>query len=82
MKKLTIETLVPTHFEYLARDRDGKIFVFQNKPELTTDVDCDTWDVVEGEVLQITNSISVSLEESNSLLGNWKESLIDLKDTS
>jgi|TARA_B100000959_G_C14859519_1_gene573643 hypothetical protein len=82
MKKLTIETLVPTHFEYLARDRDGKIFVFQNKPELTTDVDCDTWDVVEGEVLQITNPISVSLKESNSLLGNWKESLIDLKDSS
>ena len=82
MKKLTTETLVPTHFEYLARDRDGKIFVFQNKPELTTDVDCDTWDVVEGEVLQITNPISVSLKESNSLLGNWKESLIDLKDSS
>ena len=82
MKKLTVETLVPTHFEYLARDKDGKVFVFQNKPELTTDVDCDTCDVDEGEILQITNSISVSEEEINSQLGNWKESLIDLRDSS
>jgi hypothetical protein len=80
MKKITIETLVPTHFKFLARDRDGKIFAFQNKPELTTDVDCDTWDVDEGEVLQISNPISVSIEEISSQLGNWKESLIDLKD--
>tara|TARA_Y100001963_G_C6568508_1_gene347730 strand:- start:30 stop:278 length:249 start_codon:yes stop_codon:yes gene_type:complete len=82
MKKLIVETLVPEHFEYLARDKDGKVFAFQNKPELTTDIDCDTWDVDEGEVLQITDPISVSEEEINSQLGNWKESLIDLKDSS
>ena len=82
MKKLIAETLVPSHFEYIARDKDGKVFAFQNKPELTTDIDCDTWDVDEGEVLQITDPISVSEEEINSQLGNWKESLIDLKDSS
>ena len=80
MKKLIAETLVPSHFEYIARDKDGKVFAFQNKPELTTDIDCDTWDGDEGEVLQITDPISVSEEEINSQLGNWKESLIDLKD--
>ncbi len=82
MKKLTIDTLVPIHFDYLARDKDGKTFVFQNKPELTSDVDCDTWDVEEGEILQITDSISVPDGEIDSQLGNWKESLIDLRDSS
>ena len=80
MKKLSVETLVPIHFNFLARDLDGKIFAFENKPELATDIVCDTWDVKEGEVLQITNPISVSEGEINLQLGNWKESLIDLKE--
>ena len=80
MKKLIVETLVPTHFKFLARDLDGKIFAFENKPELATDVVCDTWDVKEGDFLQITNPISVSEGEINLQLGNWKESLIDLKE--
>tara|TARA_B100001179_G_C18463382_1_gene348151 strand:- start:161 stop:403 length:243 start_codon:yes stop_codon:yes gene_type:complete len=80
MKKVIVETLVPTHFKFLARDLDGKLFAFENKPELATDIVCDTWDVKEGEVLQITNPISVSEREINSQLGNWKESLIDLKE--
>jgi len=80
MKKLIVETLVPVHFKFLARDQDGKIFAFENKPELATDIVCDTWDVKEGEFLQITNPISVSKEEMDLQLGNWKESLIDLKE--
>ena len=80
MKKLTVETLVPEHFKFLARDLDGKLFAFENKPVLATDIVSDTWDVKEGEVLQITNPISVSEREINSQLGNWKESLIDLKE--
>ena len=80
MKRLIVETLVPVHFKFLARDQDGKIFAFENKPELATDIVCDTWDVKEGEFLQITNPISVSEGEINLQLGNWKESLIDLKE--
>ena len=80
MKKLIVETLVPVHFKLLARDQEGKIFAFENKPELATDIVCDTWDVKEGEFLQITNPISVSEGEINLQLGNWKESLIDLKE--
>ena len=80
MKKLTVETLVPTHFKFLARDLDGKIFAFENKPELTTDIDCDTWDVDEGEILQITKPVFLSAKEISSQLGDWKKSLIDLRD--
>ena len=78
MKKLTVETLVPVHFKFLARDLDGKIFAFENKPELATDMVCDTWDVKEGEILQITKPVFLPVEEIGMLLGDWKESLIDL----
>lgn len=80
MKKLTVETLVPVHFKFLARDLDGKIFAYENKPELTTDIDCDTWDVKEGEILQITKPISLPAKEISSQLGDWKKSSIDLRD--
>ena len=76
MKKLTVETLVPEHFKFLARDLDGKVFAFENEPNS----DCDTWDVDEGEVLQITNPVRLSVEEIGSQLGDWKKSLIDLRD--
>ena len=76
MKKLTVETLVPEHFKFLARDLDGKVFAFENEPNS----DCDTWDVDEGEVLQITNPVSLPTEEIGLQLGDWKKSLIDLRD--
>ena len=76
MKKLTVETLVPEHFKFLARDLDGKVFAFENEPNS----DCDTWDVDEGEVLQITNPVRLPVEEIGSQLGDWKKSLIDLRD--
>jgi hypothetical protein len=76
MKKLTVETLVPEHFKFLARDLDGKVFAFENEPNS----DCDTWDVDEGEVLQITNPVHLPVEEISQQLGDWKKSLIDLKE--
>jgi hypothetical protein len=76
MKKLTVETLVPDHFKFLARDLDGKVFAFENKPNS----DCDTWDVKEGELLHITGPVSLPTEEIGLQLGDWKKSLIDLRD--
>ena len=57
MKKLNVETLVPSNYKYVARDMDGKVFAFENKPDIATDNACDTWDVKEGEVLQVTSSV-------------------------
>ena len=78
MKKINIETLVPDTFKFLARDMDGKVFAFENEPELATDIACDTWDVKTGEILQITPATP----EANSALelGDWRESLIELSD--
>ena len=84
MKKINVKTLVPEIYKFLARDMDGKVFVFENEPSLATDIACDTWDVKEGELLQITEPVSLSEEEISpftaigSELGDWRDSLIEL----
>ena len=83
MKRLSLETLVPDNFKFAARDMDGKVFAFENKPSIATDIACDTWDVKEGEILQLTNPVYLSAEgvtftEIGSELGDWRESLMEL----
>ena len=74
MKKINVETLVPDNFKFVARDMNGKVFAFENKPDVATDIACDTWDVKEGEILQITQPVT----GIDSVLGDWRESLIEL----
>jgi len=83
MKRLSLETLVPNNFKFAARDMDGKVFAFENKPSIATDIACDTWDVKEGEILQLTNPVYLSAEgitftEIGTELGDWRESLMEL----
>ena len=83
MKKLSVETLVPDNFKFVARDMDGKVFAFENKPDIATDIACDTWDVKEGEILQITRPVLLSAEgitftAIGSELGDWRDSLTEL----
>ena len=85
MKKINVEILVPDNFKFLARDMDGKVFAFENEPELATDIACDTWDVKEGKVLQITNPVFLSEEGIthtgvDSELGDWRDSLTEIND--
>jgi hypothetical protein len=53
---------------------DGKLYAFENEPNLATDIACDTWDVKEGEILQVTSPVA----GIDSELGDWRESLIEL----
>ena len=79
MKKLNVETLVPDNYKYVARDMNGEIYAFENEPSLATDIACDTWDVKEGEVLQVTSSVEgETAVASDSELGDWRDSLIEL----
>ena len=88
MKKINVEILVPDNFKFLARDMDGKVFAFENEPELATDIACDTWDVKEGKLLQITNPVFLSEEDLGgqnyselfSELGDWRDSLVEIND--
>ena len=83
MKKIKVETLVPDTFKFLARDMDGKLYAFENEPELAIDIACDTWDVKEGKVLQITKPVFLSEEGIthtgiDSELGDWRDSLMEI----
>ena len=77
-KNVTIKTVIDGKFRFLARDLNGSVFVFEDKPDIATDIACDTWDVKTGEILQITPATP----EANSAteLGDWRESLVELSD--
>ena len=78
MKNITVKTVVDEKFRFLARDLNGSVFVFEDKPSIPIDIACDMWDVKTGEVLQITPSTSKSTSDLD--LGDWRESLIELSD--
>ena len=79
MKKINVETLVPNNYKYVARDMNGEIYAFENEPSLATDIACDTRDVKEGEVLQVTSSVEGETAVAiDSELGDWRDSLIEL----
>jgi len=88
MKKINVETLVPDTFKYVARDMDGKLYAFENEPNVATDIACDTWDVKEGKFLQLTNPVFLSEEDLGgqnyselfSELGDWRDSLVEIND--
>ena len=81
--KINVETLVANNYKYVARDMNGEIYAFENEPSLATDIACDTWDVKEGEVLEITKPVLLSAEGITFTgigdeLGDWRESLVEL----
>ena len=75
MKNVTVKTIVDEKFQWLARDMNGSVFVFEDKPNIATDIACDTWDVKTGEVLQITPPTTESTSE---LEGDWRDSLTEI----
>ena len=76
MKNVTVKTVVDEKFRFLARDLNGSVFVFEDKPNIAADIACDIWDVKTGEVLQITPSTSKSTSDLD--FGDWRESLIEI----
>ena len=82
-KNVTVKTVIDEKFRFLARDLDGSVFVFEDKPDIATDIACDTWDVKEGKLLQITNPVFLSEEGIthtgvDSELGDWRDSLTEI----
>lgn len=82
MKKINVETLVPGQYKYVARDLNGALYAFEEKPSLPIDIACDTWDTNIGEILQITESLAnqTSTELLDNELGDWRDSLIEIND--
>ena len=77
MKNVTVKTVVDEKFRFLARDLNGSVFVFEDKPSIPIDIACDTWDVKTGEILQITPP-TVDAEVTSDLEGDWRDSLIEI----
>ena len=80
MGALTVKTIVTNNFKYLARDLNGAVYVFENKPSIATDIACDTWDVNTGEVLEITKPLAEEVDSDymTEEFGDWRDSLIEL----
>ena len=79
-RPITIKTIVSNNYRFMARDLNGAVYVFEDKPSLATDIACDTWDVKTGELLEITKPLAeeISSEYSTEELGDWRDSLIEL----
>ena len=77
-KNVTVKTVIDEKFRFLARDLNGSVFVFEDKPSIAIDIACDTWDVKTGEVLQISPPTPKSTASLD--LGDWRESLVELND--
>ena len=76
-KNVTVKTVVDEKFRFLARDLNGSVFVFEDKPSIPIDIACDTWDVKTGEILQITPPTTKSTFD---LEGDWRDSLMEIDD--
>jgi len=76
-KNVTVKTVVDEKFRFLARDLNGSVFVFEDKPSIPIDIACDTWDVKTGEILQITPPTTKSTSD---LEGDWRDSLMEIDD--
>ena len=75
LRTIQVQTQIDEKFKFMARDLNGSLFVFENKPSIATDIACDTWDVKTGEVLQVTPKINSGVGDE---LGDWRESLTEL----
>ena len=50
MRKIKVETMIPTNFKWIARDQDGSLHIFEKQPNLdygtnANPLACDMWDV-------------------------------------
>ena len=83
MRKIKVETMIPTNFKWIARDQDGSLHNFEKQPNLdygtnANPLACDMWDVYEGETMQITPKTAVSAGLYQDELGDWRDSCKEL----
>ena len=79
MRRLVVETVIPTKFKWVARDLDGSVHVFEKEPNLDygtnkNPVACDMWDVYDGDTMQITPKTPIHVNAITEELGDWRDS--------
>ena len=83
MRKIKVETMIPTNFKWIARDQDGSLHIFEKQPNLdygtnANPLACDMWDVYEGETMQISPNTPISAGLLVETLGDWRDSCKEL----
>ena len=83
MRRLVVETVIPSNFKWIARDQDGSIHAFEKEPNLDYGTNknpyaCDMWDVYEGETMQVSSKTAVSAAHLTEELGDWRDSCKEL----
>ncbi len=83
MRRLVVETVIPSNFKYVARDLNGSVHVFENEPNLDYGTNknpypCDMWDVYEGQTMQISPKTVVSAAHLTAELGDWRNSCTEI----
>ena len=83
VRKVALETVIPSKFKYIARDLNGSVHVFENEPNLDYGTNknplaCDMWDVYEGETMQISPNTPISAGLLTEALGDWRDSCKEL----
>ena len=85
MKRLVVETVIPSKFKWVARDLDGSVHVFEKEPNLDygtnkNPVACDMWDVYDGDTMQITPKTPIHANAVLEELGDWRDSCKEITD--
>jgi len=85
LRKVVIETLIPTKFKYVARDLDGSVHAFEKEPNLDYGTNanpypCDMWDVLDGATMPISYKTAVSAGFLTDEIGDWRDSCKKLTD--
>ena len=79
MRRLVVETVIPSNFKYVARDLDGSVHVYEKEPNLDYGTNknpypCDMWDVYEGQTMRVSSKTVVSAAHLTEELGDWRHS--------
>ena len=82
LRKIVVETMIPANFEWMARDLDGSVHVFENEPNLDYGTNksptaCDMWDDPSGgETMPVSFKTSTSAGFLTEELGDWRDSCV------
>ena len=92
LRKIVVETMIPSNFKFMARDLDGSVHVFENEPNLDygtnkNPLPCDMWDDPSGgDTMPVsfkTSTPAGDLTEDfckylTEELGDWRDSCVEI----
>ena len=84
LRKIVVETMIPAKFNFMARDLNGSVHVFENEPNLDygtnkNPLPCDMWDDPSGgNTMPVSFKTSIHAGELTEELGDWRDSCVEI----